>query len=481
MVRGHVPVSVPELGMAARFQNIDRETPMLLPACIQDWVPDNDLAHFIIDAVATLNLDNCSINHRGTGDARFPPAMMLTLLIYCYATGLFSSRRLEHASFQNLSVRFICANTHPDHDTICAFRRKNGPLIAETFLKTLLLARELKLLKVGTVAIDGTKVLAHASKHAANSYGKAGELIVTLENEVAQLLAKAAAADSTPLKEGLTIQGEVVRRETRLAQLRTAREIIEARAREDAALEKTERASALAERQARQARGEKLRGKGPAGPGSVDETPSPEAQYNYTDPESRIMKTGSGFEQSYNAQAAVEIDSRLIIGQRVTDAPNDKEQLAPTLASIPAGLGKPSIALTDSGFYSEAAVAGIEALGADGLPQTQIIAAVVRPGHHRSVADLESKDDPPPPGPGATAREDMIHRSATKAGKALYKQRQQTVEPVFGIIKSAMGFRQFLLRGKGKVSLEWSLVSLTYNMRRLHTLGMRALLLQRAA
>jgi hypothetical protein len=177
----------------------------------------------------------------------------------------------------------------------------------------------------------------------------------------------------------------------------------------------------------------------------------------------------------------VEIDSRLIIGQRVTDAPNDKEQLAPTLASIPAGLGKPSIALTDSGFYSEAAVAGIEALGADGLPQTQIIAAVVRPGHHRSVADLESKDDPPPPGPGATAREDMIHRSATKAGKALYKQRQQTVEPVFGIIKSAMGFRQFLLRGKGKVSLEWSLVSLTYNMRRLHTLGMRALLLQRAA
>lgn len=466
--------------MAARFRNIDRETPMLLPACIQEWVPDNDLAHFVIDAVATLKLDHFSINQRGTGDAQFPPAMMLTLLIYCYATGLFSSRRIEHASYQNLSVRFICANTHPDHDTICAFRRKNGPLIQETFVKTLLLARELKLLKVGTVAIDGTKILANASKHAANSYGKAGELLATLENEVTQLLAKAADADSTPLDDGLTIQGEIARRETRQAQLRAAREVIEARARETAALEKAERAAALAERAAREARGEKPRGKAPAGPESVNETPSPKAQYNYTDPDSRIMKTGSGFEQSYNAQAAVEIDSRLIIGQTLTDAPNDKEQLVPTLASIPGELEKPARALTDSGFYSEAAVAAIEAPGADGLPETEVLAAVARTGHHRTVEDLEKKADPPPPGPAATARERMIHRTATKAGKALYKQRQQTVEPVFGIIKSAMGFRRFLLRGKAKVSVEWSLVSLAYNLRRLHILGMRALIAQAA-
>lgn len=409
--------------MAARFQNIDRETPMLLPACIQDWVPDNDLAHFVIDAVASMKLDHYSINHRGTGDAQFPPAMMLTLLIYCYATGLFGSRRIEHATYQNLSVRFICANTHPDHDTICTFRRKNDALIKETFLQTLLLARELKLLKVGTVAIDGTKIMAHASKHAANSYGKAGELITLLETEVTELLAKAETADSTPLQDGLTIQGEIVRRENRIAQLKTAREVIEARAREAAALEKAERAAALAERAAREANGEKLRGKAPAGPESVKEIPSPKDQYNYTDPDSRIMKTGSGFEQSYNAQAAVEIDSRLIVGERVSDAPNDKEQLVPTLASIPAELGKPDTALTDSGFYSEA---------------------------------------------------------ATAAGKALYKQRQQTVEPVFGIIKSAMGFRQFLLRGKAKVSLEWSLVTLAYNMRRLHRLGMHALMAQAA-
>ena len=466
--------------MAARFQNIDRETPMLLPVCIREWVPENDLAHFVIDAVASLNLDHCRINSRGTGDAWFPPAMMLTLLIYCYATGIFSSRRIEHATYQNLSVRFICANLHPDHDTICAFRRKNDDLIKETFLKTLLLARELKLLKVGTVAIDGTKIMAHASKHAANSYGKAGELITVLETEVTQLLVKAETADSTPLQDGLTIQGEIVRRENRMAQLKTAREVIEARAREAAVLEKAERTAALAERAARAANGEKLRGKAPAGPESVKETPLPKDQYNYTDPASRIMKTGSGFEQSYHAQAAVEIDSRLIVGERVTDAPNDKEQLVPTLASIPAELGKPDTVLTDSGYYSEAAVAAIEAPGPDGRPETEVPAAVVRTGHHRSVADLEKHDDPPPPGPGATARERMIHRTATASGKQKYKQRQQTVEPVIGIIKSAMGFRQFLLRGKAKVSLEWSLVTLAYNMRRLHRLGMHALMAQAA-
>ena len=464
--------------MAARFQNIDRETPMLLPVSIQEWVPDNDLAHFVIDAVAALNLNHYSINHRGTGDAQFPPAMMLTLLIYCYATGLFSSRRIENATHQNLSVRFICANTHPDHDTICTFRRKNDALIKETFLKTLLLARELKLVKVGTVAIDGTKIMANASKHAANSYGKAGELITTLETEITELLVKAETADTTPLQDGLTIEGEIVRREKRLAQLQTAREVIEARASEAAAFEKAERAAAQAERAARAALGEKLRGKVPAGPESVVETPSPKDQYNYTDPASRIMKTGSGFEQCYNAQLAVEIESRLIIGQRVSDAPNDKEQLVPTLASIPTELGKPHTALTDSGFYSAAAVTAIEAPGVDGLPGTIIIAAVARTGHHRSVADLEKHGDPPPPGPEATARERMIHRTATEAGKALYKPRKETVEPVIGIIKSAMGFRQFLLRGAEKVSLEWNLVTLAYNLRRLHRLGMHGRMAQ---
>ena len=460
--------------MAARFQNIDRQTPMLLPECLQDWIPENDLAHFVIDAVAALKLDQCSINHRGTGDAQYPPEMMLSVLVYCYATGIFSSRRIEHATWQNVAVRYICANTHPDHDTLCTFRRKNGPLIQETFVKILLLAREMKLVKMGTVSVDGTKILANASKHAANSYGKAGELIATLENEVSQLMAKAEDADSTPLEDGLSIPQEIARRETRKAQLQAAREVIEARARERAAAEKAERTAAMEERAARLARGDKLKGKAPAGPESVDGTPASTDQYNYTDPESRIMKTGNGFEQCYNAQAAVEIESRLIVGQTVTAAPNDKEQLLPTLASIPAELGKPERALTDSGFYSEAAVTAAEAPGEDGLPGVEIIAAVKKKGHHRSVADLEKKDDPPLPGPDATAKERMAYRTATKTGKDIYQQRQQTVEPVFGIIKAAMGFRQFLLRGIEKTGLEWGLVSLAYNMRRLHILGMGA-------
>ena len=466
--------------MAARFQNIDRQTPMLLPECLQDWIPENDPAHFVIDAVAALKLDQCSINHRGTGDAQYPPEMMLSLLVYCYATGLFSSRRIEHATWQNVAVRYLCANTHPDHNTLCTFRRRNGPLIQETFVKILLLAREMKLVKMGTVSVDGTKILANASKHAANSYGKAGELIATLENEVSQLMAKAEDADSTPLEDGLSIPQEIARREIRKAQLQAAREVIEARARERAAAEKAERTAAMEERAARLARGDKLKGKAPAGPESVDGTPASTDQYNYTDPESRIMKTGNGFEQCYNAQAAVEIESRLIVGQTVTAAPNDKEQLLPTLASIPAELGKPERALTDSGFYSEAAVTAAEAPGEDGLPGVEIIAAVKKKGHHRSVADLEKKDDPPLPGPDATAKERMAYRTATKTGKDIYQQRQQTVEPVFGIIKAAMGFRQFLLRGIEKTGLEWGLVSLAYNMRRLHILGMGAKLLRSA-
>lgn len=194
--------------MAARFQNIDRQTPMLLPGHLQAWIPENDLAHFVMDAIAALKLDQCSINHRGTGDAQYPPEMMLRLLVSCYATGLFSSRRIEHATWQNVAVRSICANTHPDHDTLCACRRRNGPLIQETFVKMPLLAREVKLLKAGTVSIDGTKVHASASKHAANSCGKAGGLIATLENEVNQLIAKAEDADSTPLEDGLSIPQE---------------------------------------------------------------------------------------------------------------------------------------------------------------------------------------------------------------------------------------------------------------------------------
>ena len=211
-------------------------------------------------------------------------------------------------------------------------------------------------------------------------------------------------------------------------------------------------------------------GKPPAAP---TPTPEPKDQYNFTDPESRIMKAGSGqhFEQSYNAQAAVEVESRLIVGQRVSQAPNDKQELVPTMGAIPAEAGPVAVALVDSGFFSEQAVQQVEAVGSAGDPGPVVYAAVDKTGHHRSVADLEKKAEPEAPGAEASVTEVMRHRLKTSAGKTLYKLRQQTVEPVFGIIKSVLGFRQFRLRGREKVSLEWTLVCVAYNLKRLHRLN----------
>jgi hypothetical protein len=313
-------------------------------------------------------------------------------------------------------------------------------------------------------------VLAHASKHSAVSYERAGELIQELELEVQQLLTKAEQADATPLQAGLTIPEEIVRREERKAALAKARTEIEARAQARYTAQLAEHEQQLAERAAKAAQGEPARGKVPAAP---TPTPDPKDQYNFTDAESRIMKAGNGqhFEQCYNAHAAVEVDSRLIVGKRVSQSPNDKQELVPTVAAIPVEVGSVSGVLVDSGFFSAAAVSAVEA-AADGTPSgTKVYAAVEKTGHHRSVSDWEVQPEPALPPAGASAKETMRHRLKTPAGKALYKLRQQTVEPVFGIIKSVLGFRQCLLRGLAKVSLEWTLVCLAYNLKRLHRLG----------
>ena len=460
------------VGMATRFVSIDRDTPLLLPPNLRDWVPADHLVHFVLDAVDALDLRQVRVNTRGTGSEQFPPAMLLGLLLYSYATGTFGSRRIERSTYDSVPVRLLTADTHPDHDTLCTFRRENQALLTESFVKVLQLAQQLKVLKFGqlTVAADGTKVLANASKHSAVSYQRAGEMIEQLELEVRQLLAKAEQADATPLQEGLTIPGEITRRQERKAALAQARAEIEARAQARYAAQLAEHEAKLAQRAAKQERGEKVGGKPPQPP-----TPEPDAQdqYNFTDAESRIMKAGNGnhFEQSYNAQAVVEVESRLIVGQRVTQAPNDKQELAPTLACIPAQAGGIESALVDSGFYSAAAVQHIEQTPEGKATGTTVYAAVEKTGHHRSVSDLEVKPEPEPPPPEASTTEVMRHRLRTRAGKRLYKLRQQTVEPVFGIIKSVLGFRQFRLRGREKVSLEWTLVCLAYNLKRLHRLG----------
>ena len=453
--------------MPARLVNIDRDTPLLLPPDLRQWIPEDHLAHYLLDAVDSLPLTTLKINERGTGNEQFPPRMMLGLLIYCYATGTFSSRAIERATYTDVAVRFLSGDTHPDHDTICEFRRQNGTVLAESFVRVLELARECKLLRVGqiTLAVDGPKVLANASKHAAVSYQRAGQQIELLQQEVRQLLAKAEQADSSPLQDGLSIPAEISRRRDRIGQLQSARAVIEERARQRAAEERPAYEAKAAERAARRAGGEHVRGREPQPP---HETPSAKDQFNFTDPDSRIMKAGNGshFEQAYNAQAAVETDSRLIVATRVTDAPNDKPQLVPTLQAVPPLIRqKVGAVLVDNGFYSAGAVAAVEA---DGGPT--VYAAMEKTSHHRSVADLERQTDPPPPLADAEPSVQMCYRLKTQAGRALYRLRQQTVEPVFGIIKAVLGFRRFSLRGLAAVELEWILICLAYNLRRLHRL-----------
>lgn len=455
--------------MSARFVNLDRQTPMFLPCDLRDWVPADHIVHFILDAVEQIPTGHFHINHRGTGSPQYPPTMMLALLIYSYATGRFGSRTIEAATQSDVAVRYLCANQHPDHASICAFRVANEIAFKAAFVTVLELARELRLTRVGTVSVDGTKIQANASKHAAVSYQRAGEFITQLELEVQELVTRAAQADTQEAKETLDLPAELARREKRLTALKQARQVIEARAKELAAAQAEAYQATLAARRAQRAAGQKPRGKEPAPPSEV---PDPKAQYNFTDPESRIMKTGNGqhFEQAFNAQAAVD-EVMIIVGERVSAAPNDKQELVPSVAAIsPVVVAEVRAVLVDSGFYSATAVAAAEQKADGTASGLTVYAAVEKTSHHKTVADLLPQPEPPAPGPGATAKELMAHRLKTAMGQALYRLRKQTVEPVFGIIKEVMGFRRFLLRGRAKVSLEWTLVCLSYNLKRLFTL-----------
>jgi transposase len=454
--------------MAARFVNVDHDTPLLLPPDLRDWVAADHMVHFVMDAVDALDLRRARVNERGTGDAQYPPSMMLGLLIYCYATGTFASRRIETLTHENVAVRYLCGDTHPDHDSICTFRRRNKELLASCFHQVLELAAHAKVLKVGeiTVSVDGSKILANASKHSAVSHGHAGEQILLAEEQIAALLAKAEDADSTPLQDGLSLPDEIKRREDRIAKLKEARQVIEERAKERLKEERAAYEAKLAERRAKEvAAGRKTRGKEPKPP---KEGPDSKDQYNFTDPESRIMKTGDGFQQCYNVQAAVEVETMLVVGQHVSTAPNDKQQLIPALAAVSPAVGEVANALVDSGYYSEEAVITVEKEGAG----PTVYAAMKRQAHGRSIQQLEKRDDPPLPPEGATVAEVMAHRLETVLGKELYRLRKQTVEPVFGIIKEALGFRRFHLRGLDKAELEWTLVTMSYNLKRLFHLGM---------
>jgi len=448
----------------SNFRPTDRLTGYLMPPSVDEWLPQRHLARFVVEVVEGFDLRAMSKAYRGSGSASYHPAPLLSMLIYGYATGVFSSRKLERATYDSVAFRFIAANDHPDHDTIATFRRRFLKEIEGQFVEVLKLAREMGVLKMGTVALDGTKIHANASRHSALSYEHAGKIEAQLKAEVAELLAKAEAADQADVPDGMSIPEELARREARLEQLAVARAKIEARAKERLARDEAEYAAKLAAREAKaEATGGKPRGKPPEPP---VEGPLPTDQINLTDEESRIMPVaGGGFEQCYNGQAVVAAGSLLVVAAEVVQAANDKQQLQPMLnklAVLPGALGNVETLLADNGYFSAANVTACAVAGIDPL------IAMGRQPHYPSLA--ERFEDTPPPPENPTPVEAMASRLKTPDGRKLYALRKQVPEPVFGIIKSVLGFRQFLLRGLDRVQGEWSLVTMAWNMKRLFVL-----------
>ena len=449
----------------SNFRTIDRQTGFLLPPSVDEWLPEKHLARFVVEVIDGLDLSAMSGSYRGSGSASYHPALLLGILVYGYATGVFSSRKLERATYDSVAFRFIAANDHPDHDTIAAFRRRFLKEIEALFVQVLMLAREMGVLKMGTVALDGTKIHANASRHSALSYEHAGKIEEQLQAEVADLMAQAEAADTANVPDGMSIPDELARREERLRKIAEARAKIEARARERYARELAEHEAKLAARAAKTAAtGKKPGGKPPQPP---TEGPLPSDQINLTDEESRIMPVaGGGFEQCYNAQAAVAAGSMLVVAVDVVQAPNDKQQIEPMLdkiESLPTELGEAETLLADTGYFSAGNVEACEKAGIDPL------IAMGRQPHH---PPLQERFEAPPPAPeNPTPVEAMAHRLKTPEGRDLYALRKQTPEPVFGIIKSVLGFRQFSLRGLEKVRGEWSLVTMAWNMKRMFVLN----------
>jgi transposase len=435
----------------------------LLPPSVDEWLPERHLARFVVEVIEQLDLTELESSYRGVGSASYHPAMLLGLLIYGYATRVFSSRALERATYDSVAFRFIAGNDHPDHDTIAAFRKRFISHIEPRFVEVLKLARAMGMLKMGTVALDGTKVHANASRHSALSYGHAKKIEKKLRREVRQLLVMAENADQADIPDGMSVPEELERRETRLAAIVEAKAKIEERVAER---EEAEYQAKLAAREEKEQRtGKKPGGRPPDPPsGQVDS----KEQINLTDEDSRIMPVaGGGFEQCYNAQAAVTAESLLVLGTEVTQAANDKEQVAPMLEKLqdlPAELGEVERLLTDNGYLSEknvevCAAAGIEPLMALGREQ-----------HYASWRERFAEAPKRPPRESATAMQKMRYRLKTPEGRALYALRKQTPEPVFGIIKSTLGFRQFLLRGLENVKGEWSLVTMSWNLKRMFAL-----------
>jgi transposase len=450
--------------MGSNFISASRQQQYLFPPSIQDWLPEDHLARFVVDIVSQLNLHPIGEAYAGRGSKAYHPEILLALLFYGYATGVYSSRKIEQATYDSVAFRFISANTHPDHDTIATFRKRFLNELQPLFVQILLLAREMGLLKLGKVSLDGTKIKANASKHRALSWGHACKLEQQLQAEVQELMRLAEKADHEDIPDGMDIPEELSRRQDRLSAIAKAKDKIEQRAAERHAQEKRAYDEKVAARQAKaKESGKKPRGPLPKPPESG---PRKKDQVNLTDEESRIMPSSDkGFEQAYNAQAAVDVDTMLIVESHITQSSNDKLEITPALSalgSLPDALGKVEVMLADAGYYSNNNVAACE------LAEIEPFIPPGREIHNQPVLERFAKPELLPA--NADSQSKMKNKLKTDRGREFYAQRKSTVEPVFGIIKHVMRFRQFLLRGFSAVNGEWTLVSMAWNIKRMFAL-----------
>jgi transposase len=423
------------------FIGADREQVSFMPHDLNDWLPEDHLASFVVDIVSKMDLRQVYSSYSGKGSTPYDPKLLLSLIFYGYSTGVFSSRKIETSTYDSVAFRFIAGNHHPDHDTIASFRKNFLPQLKGWFKEILLIGNELGLIKLGNIFIDGTKIQANASKHKAMSYKRMNQLEKQLECEIEQLITLGQQQDEKDDKSTIDIPDEIKRRKDRLVKINTAKKVIEQRRKE---AYKEEKAEFDKKQEARQ-KYKKETGKNPPGrePKEPSTEPNDKDQYNFTDPESRIMKTSKGFDQCYNAQIAVN-DDMVIVGNYANAHHNDKQEFLPTIESVADEL-KPKItsAVADTGYYSQQNI--------DNCPiNIKPIIAKSKEKHNSYIEELLSPTN--------------------DKEKEIYRKRKHTVEPVFGIIKEVLGFRRFSLRGKENIDNEWGLVCLSYNLKRMFNL-----------
>ena len=465
------------LFMGKSFRSDDLNQSLLLPPSLHDWLPENHLARFLVDVVETLDLSAIHASYDagdGRGQSAYAPAMMVRVLLYGYSTGTYSSRKIQSKTFEDVAFRFLSADEHPDHSTLAEFRKRHLQALAELFTQAVQLCQKAGLVKLGHVAIDGTKLQGNASKHKAMSYGRMGEAETRLKDEIDALLKRAEDEDAAEDEKygkgrsGDNLPAELARRESRLSKLQEAKQALEAEARQQAEEKKAVVEAKIAERREQEARtGKKVRGAEPKAPDPDTAKPDAQAQRNFTDAESRIMPSGNqkgAFVQGYNAQIAVDGQAQIIVAVDVIQQTTDNHQLAPMLEQTEQNLGaRPQAVSADSGYWNPTQVEKIQGQGID------LHVATSKQKHGQTSQPVEENSIEA--GNEPSLRERMKQKLASEAGRDVYRMRKAIVEPVFGQIKEWRGFRRFSLRGHENVRCEWKLVCLTHNLLKLFRSG----------